>query len=116
MSSKLRSIEERLHKRADNELAEAVERTIKSMTAALSGICPNHHPMHTEIMIRESGENQDEVKKGYNFVLRQLSDAFIAKVRDSYRETVVKAFMEKVDTLHDQIDELREEINYHDHD
>ncbi len=102
-------LQERLHNRADVELKNAVTAAMLKMTQELNKVCPGAYANWAEIPIK-SGEKV--VKYSYDSVIRRLGEAVIAKLQEKYREHVVDTFMGKVNTLHDQIDELRDEIEY----
>ena len=110
--SKHKGIEERLQKRADDELEKMVSTIIDGCKNSLDKIIPGSWATYTSVKIKL--QNDELFTRSVEALLADINAAVFDKLIDQYREKTVKAFMEKVDTLHDQLDELRDEINYSD--
>ena len=100
-------IQERLYKRADAELEKIVNDAFSLLSKQLNNILPGSYGTWAEVRFTVVGES---IKYSYDVLTAKLAIGVIEKLQDKYREHVVNEFMEKVDTLHDQIDELRDEI------
>jgi hypothetical protein len=109
-----KGIEERIHAKADKALAEAVDTVIAQCNNELNRVLPGNYATHSEVNIKKTDDVV--VNLTAQRLLNTIGAALTKQGTDKHREIAVKAFMEKVDTLHDQIDELRDEVNYHEHD
>jgi len=102
-------IQERLHIRADAELKKTAHDAIMTMNMTLNRIVPGGYPGFAKIRLKH-GDNMSE--HSCDSILNAVESAIIDRLQKGYRESVVIEFMQKVDTLHDQIDELRDEIQF----
>lgn len=102
-------IEEKLHDRADYELKKAVEAIIKNCNNELNQVLPGNYATHGYVRLKD---NDSVISRTAQSLLDNIGSAMIEAGTAESRENVVKEFMEKVDTLHEQIDELRDEIQY----
>ena len=110
--SKPKGIEERLQKRADYKLEKMVSTIINSCKNSLDKIIPGSWATSTNVNIKL--QNDELLTRSVGYLLADINAAVFDKLIDQYREKIVKEFMEKVDTLNDQLDELRDEISYSD--
>ncbi len=107
-----KGIEERLNERADHELEKAIEAAIDACKHSLQQIIPGSYATHVNVRIKL--QNDELFTRSVENLLADINAAVFAKLFEQYRDQAVKDFMEKVDTLGDQLDELRDEINYSD--
>ncbi len=102
-----KGIEARLHKRADAELEEAVSRITNKCNNDLNAALPGNYATHSHITLTDDDE---EDPRAAQTLLSTIGRKLLEHYRDQHREEAVKAFIEKVDTLQDQLDEIRDEI------
>ncbi len=102
-------LQERLHNQADAELKKTVHEAIAQLQRSLIEAFPSQWPQHAEIKL---GKDLGEIKYGYESLMKRVEGALIENLKEWNRENVVQMFMKKVDTLHEQIDELRDEMQY----
>ncbi len=102
-------IEEQLHKRADAELKKAIEDLVRKLQKELIQLYPGEWPHHAKIKL---GNGDAAIECGYETVMACVETGLIRRLKKPERERAVKEFMQKVDTLGEQLDELRDEIQY----
>ncbi len=105
-------LQDRLHKKADAELKKAIGDAFSQLQKTLNGLVnasSSPWAVHAQIPIEIKDQQQSF---GLETLMRKASEAVFSQHQEANQESAVKAFMEKVDTLHEQIDELRDEINY----
>lgn len=105
-------IEKRLHKRADADLRKRVDALFADHKTAIHRlVAGNNYPLQSNASFEVWMASKKElVNLSSEKILIGVRDAVFDQLKTPNRENTVKEFMEKVDTLHDQIDELRDEI------
>ncbi len=106
-----KGMEEQLHKHSDVEVEKTVTDLFSSLKNGLNNAFPSQWPNNTDILL---GKKDNQIIYSLGSILEQCQLAVIKRMRPRAREDKIKAFIAKVDSLDDQLDELRDEINYSD--
>ncbi len=105
-------IEKRLHERADAELRKRVDALFADHKIAIHRlVAGNNYPLSSDSSFEVwIASKKERVDLNSEKILLGVRDAVFDQLKTPNRENTVKAFMEKVDTLGDQLDDLRNEI------
>ncbi len=102
-------IEKRLHKRADKELGKAVDGLIGQLKNGLNAFLPGSYSIHNTVQLKKGDEIV--LARSVEMLLNDIRNNVISVATPEYREQIVAEFIQKVDTLGDQLDDLRDEIH-----
>jgi len=111
-------IEAKIHAKADAELEAAIGDRVQEFKRSINHYVPgSSYLLHSDLTfkVRRAGEEQ-QVNVSCEKVLSALKERVIAVLTTKNRDNAVTAFMAKVNSLDEQMAELRNEIEYHEHD
>lgn len=94
----IKSIEERLHAKADKELKEELDAALKPLERFIGTNNPTMFP-------------GTENAKTLRFYLGAIGSRLIEVMQENRRDLAVKNFLSRVEDMQDQLDELRNDIN-----
>ncbi len=103
MTKKIQSIQERLNEKSDKALREKLD-TAKSMFSAALKPCSSDY-------ISISGE-ENETKKSIYDLLCIICNHTFEKRRDSCRALESQEFIARIDSIAQDVDQIREEVGY----
>ncbi len=97
-------LQEILNKRADAELESTVKKAVLELTKTLNRLCSNASASWVEVQFKVGDQTQ---RYSYDAIMKRVENAVITNLREKFRAAAVQAFMDKVESLQDQIDELQ---------
>ena len=96
------TLQARLDKRADAKLAKEINEAVRPIERLLGGT-------NQTVTVRVTGTNQT-VETLSSYLLGALEDKLFTWLQDDYRKAETVDFMAKVESLGDQVEELRNEL------
>ena len=109
MKKSVSELEAHLHMAADAALKKTVDSLFGDFERAANLAFPSGWPMGTEVRLGSEGHT---VAYRLEIAMGRYREAMIKRLTPAAREGAIKAFIEKVDEIGDQVEDLKNQINY----